>query len=184
MTTMATSRKEVPSTSRQVRTRLAEALNLDLIGPWAGYELAEERLPGWVRPSNWYLTGFLVPSGTRIEHGMDADEDEDLDETPESGGLAEESSEERRAAKRSFFPSSMGLSFLVAKQAQTLDVTVRWGDYEPSEIEGSDGKPLPVWQRQPHEQTMPVSIAEAGDLAVHDSGGLRLHVEERVFQGV
>ena len=171
--------RNAPSNTLEVRTRLAEALNLDLIGPWAHHELAEERLPGWVRPSNWYLTGFLVPSGTRIEHGIDADEDEDLDETPESGGLAEESSEERRAAKRSFFPSSMGLSFLVARQAQTLDVTVRWGDYEPSEIEGSDGKPLPVWQRQPHERTMPVSIAEAGDLAVHDSGGLRLHVEER-----
>ena len=40
-------------------------LKLDLVGPWAGHALAEERLPGWVRPSNWYLTGFLIPSGRR-----------------------------------------------------------------------------------------------------------------------
>ena len=37
-----------------------------------------------------------------------------------SAGLAEESSEERRAARKGFFPSSMGLSFLVAKDARAL----------------------------------------------------------------
>ena len=116
-----------PTTSPQVRARLAEALSLDLIGPWAQHELAEERLPGWVRPSNWYLTGFLVPSGTKPEQGVDGDEDGELDETPASGGLAEESSEERKAAKRGFFPSSIGLSFLVDKEAQALSVTLRWG---------------------------------------------------------
>ena len=193
----------MPTTSQKVRTRLAEALNLDLIGPWAGYELAKESLPGWVRPSNWYLTGFLVPSGTRPEHYTDADSDEDLDETPESGGLAEESSEERKAAKRGFFPSSMGLSFLIAKQAQTLDVTVRWGDYQQAEREGGDGKPLSVWQRRPQERIIQVSIAQGRapskpdsaitamrpasndaaaqtkDLPIPDSNGLCLHVEQR-----
>ena len=191
------------STSPQVRARLAEALNLDLIGPRAQHELAEERLPGWVRPSNWYLTGFLVPSGARPEQqGVDADEDEELDETPASGGLAEESSEERKAAKRGFFPSSIGLSFLVAKEAQALSVTVRWGDYEPGEVEDGEGKPLKVWQRRPRERTMQVSIApsenpsepdsaspmqppsteaaaQAGDFPIPDSNGLCLHVDER-----
>ena len=41
----------------EVRSRLREALEVDLIGPGAGHPLAHERLPGWVRPSNWYLTG-------------------------------------------------------------------------------------------------------------------------------
>lgn len=50
--------------SLEVRARLVEALKLDLVGPWAGHTLAEERLPGRVRPSNWYLTGFLIPSET------------------------------------------------------------------------------------------------------------------------
>ena len=34
------------------------------------------------------------------------------------------------SAKRSFFPSSMGLSFFVAAEAENLPVTVRWGDYQ------------------------------------------------------
>ena len=99
-----------PATSLDVRDGLVEALKLDLVGPWAGHALAEERLPGWVRPSNWYLTGFLIPSGTPPEKSGDADEDDDLGEIPESAGLAEESNEERKAAKKGFFPSSMGLN--------------------------------------------------------------------------
>ena len=55
-------------------TTLIKALRLDLVGPWPGHELDEERLPGWVRPSNWYLTGFLIPSGSPPQHTADADE--------------------------------------------------------------------------------------------------------------
>src|SRR5438093_1662983 len=127
-----------PASSSEVRDRLVEALKLDLVGPWAGHALAEERLPGRVRPSNWYLTGFLIPSGSPPEKSADADEDDDIGEIPESAGLAEESNEERKAAKKGFFPSSMGLSFLVPKEARALTVTVRWGDYAPAEIEGAD----------------------------------------------
>ncbi len=58
---MAAKEDPVPATSLEVRERLVEALKLDLVGPWAGHALSEERLPGWVRPSNWYLTGFLLP---------------------------------------------------------------------------------------------------------------------------
>ena len=80
---------------------------------------------------------------------------------PESAGLAEESNEERKAAKKGFFPSSMGLSFLVPKETRALTVTVRWGDYAQAEIEGTDGKPLSVWQRQPREETVPVALTGA-----------------------
>ena len=170
--------------SATVRQRLVEALNLDLIGPWDGHTLAAERLPGWVRPSTWYLTGFLIPSGTRPELSADADEDDDIDETPASSGLAEESSEERKAAKKGFFPSSMGLSFLVAAEADALAVIVRWGEYERAKVEGADGKSESAWLRRANERTLPVSLSGAGehrpgDLVVPDSGGLRLHVDER-----
>ena len=171
-----------PANSVEIRGQLVEALKLDLVGPWAGHALAAERLPGWVRPSNWYLTGFLIPSGTPPEKSADDDEDDDLGEIPESAGLAEESSEERKAAKKGFFPSSMGLSFLVPKETGALTVTVNWGDYEQTEIEGADGKAVSVWQREPREATVPVELTRADDPMVHDvpdSGGLQLHVVER-----
>ncbi len=113
-----------------VRSRLREALELDLIGPGVGHPLADERLPGWVRPSNWYLTGFLVPRGASAEQRADADADDDFEpEVAGDGGLGDDSTEDRRAAKKGFFPSSMGLSFLVAEGVEELHVTVRWGDY-------------------------------------------------------
>ena len=74
-----------PTDSLEVRARLVDALRLDLVGPWPGHELAEERLPGWVRPSNWYLTGFLIPSGTPPDRRADADEDDEIGEVPAVG---------------------------------------------------------------------------------------------------
>jgi hypothetical protein len=162
---------------------LVEALKLDLVGPWAGHQFAEERLPGWMRPSNWYLTGFLIPAGTALERSADADEDDELGEIPEAAGLAEESNEERKAAKKGFFPSSMGLSFLVPGETRTLAVTVRWGDYELAEIDGPGDKPTPLWQRHPREATIQVALTGAADPVVQDvpgSGGLRLHTIERL----
>jgi hypothetical protein len=173
-----------PVTSLEVREKMVEAVKLDLVGPWAGHALAEERLPGWVRPSNWYLTGFVIPSGTPPGKSADADEDDDIEEIPESAGLAEESNEEREAAKKGFFPSSMGLSFLVRQEAPALNVTVYWGDYAQAEIEGSDGKPISVWQRQPREERVALALTGAGDPRVHDvpsSTGLQLHIVERLI---
>ncbi len=169
-----------PANSVEVRDRLIEALKLDLVGPWAGHGLAEERLPGWVRPSNWYLTGFLIPSDTPAEQKDDDDDDDDFGgEVSEEAGLPEESSEERKAAKKGYFPSSMGLSFLASKEAEKLHVTVRWGDYASASIEGLDGKKISVWQRT--SCTAEVEVALDGDdpIDIPDSGGLRLYVVNR-----
>ena len=104
-----------PGSSAEVRKRLIEALNLDLVGPWVGHSLADERLLGWRRPSNWYLAGFLIPSGSAADTSADADEDDDMGgEVPESAGLAEESNEERKAARKGYFPSSIFVLFNVS----------------------------------------------------------------------
>lgn len=169
-----------PTTSLEVRDRLVEALKLDLIGPWPGHQLAEERLPGHTRPSNWYLAGFLIPANTSPEQGSDPTEDEDDDPVPEDAGLPEESSEERRVAKKAFFPSSMGLSFLVPAAAREISVEVTWGDYAPVEIEDADGKTISVWQRTPGVASQTVRLPERdSEVPVPDSGGLVLHVSVR-----
>ena len=171
-----------PANSAKVRADLAHALDMDLIGPPADHELAEERVPGWVRPSNWYLAGFLVPAGAPPEQNADADEEEELDETPAVGGLAEESAEERRPARRGFFPSSIGISVLVARNVETLEVIARWGDYAPVESEDEEGKAASVWQRAPGKFVLRLSLGAEQSHDVPDSGGLRIHVRERPIE--
>jgi hypothetical protein len=163
---------------------LVEALRLDLVGPCNGHSLEDENLPGWVRPSNWYLTGFLIPTGTSPEQRADPDEDDDLDEVPESTGLVEESNEERKAARKAYFPSSIGLSFLVPEPVRALDITIRWGDYRRAEVSiNGDDSPTSVWQRTPREVRMPnVSLPlgrEPTTREVPDSAGLSIHLVQR-----
>ena len=172
----------VPASSEDVRERLVDALKLDLVGPWPDHPYADERLRGWERPSNWYLTGFLIPTGTPPEQASDSDEDDELD-VVEPGGLVEESAEERRAAKKSYFPSSMGLSLLVPAGCSALEVVVGWGDYDRAKVPGRDGETADVWQRTPRQETVQVALAggsTAQDLTVRGSGGLQLHVVDRV----
>ena len=196
----------------EVRSRLREALQLDLIGPWSGHPLENERLRGWERPSNWYLTGFLVPRGAPFKQRADADADDDFEaEVKEKAGLGDDSIEERRAAKRGFFPSSMGLSFLVGEAVESLEITVRWGDYrlvrEGEQAQNGRGhpgagtdsgaaKPRKIsvqewWQRIPREETIAMVLPAAGHRhpgTVPESGGLVLHsvarpVDAAVFGG-
>ena len=177
-----------PANASEVRERLEEALRLNLIGPGSDGPLAEEELPGWIRPSNWYLTGFLVPRGAPPEQRADDDaEDDSGSEVPEGAGLTEESAEELKAAKRGFFPSSIGLSFLVPAGEEALNATVRWGDYakgEASEERDKDSKPFPVWRRIPRSATVPLALGGtegAETLEIRGSGGLRLHIVKRLL---
>ena len=170
-------------TSEEVRRALTRALRLDLIGPGRGAEHADESLPGWERPSVWYLTGFLVPSVTPAAERADDDADDDFDaEVPERPGLAEESAEQGKRAKRRFFPSSMGLSFLVRPGAKTIRVTVTWGDYRRAKREDLAGKSVDAWVREPRAETIEIGLGSPESQRIHtvpDSGGLVLHIAER-----
>lgn len=180
---MATAKKQSTAiTSLDVRNQLVEALRLDLVGPWPGHPLAEEKLPGWMFPSNWYLTGFLIPSGTPPENMTDPTDDDDLDVVPESAGLSEENTEEGKPAKRAYFPSSMGLSFLVSARTDSLRVKVNWGDYTHIKPETDDGQALPFWQRIPQHQEMDIPLRHRmnpATFSIHDSKGLQICVVER-----
>ena len=176
-----------PAGALEVRERLVDALELDLVGPWAGHELEREMLRGWERPSNWYLTGFLVPVDAPEDQAADADAEDELEEAPEHEGLAEEGADDRVAAKKSFFPSSMGVSTLVASGAASLTVTVRWGDYAVDELpadEEDERRTVSVWRREPREAyvTLDLGADGAGDpVAVPGSDGLELQLVERAL---
>ena len=175
------------ATPLDVRRCLVQALRFDLVGPGATGFRAEERIQPWLHPSNEYLIGFLVPSGAPAEHRSDPSADEEMEELPERSGLdEEESGAERRAAKKSFFPSSLGLSFLLPAGCSPLRVNARWGDYRYVELEPEEGaaegeeekKKEFAWQRIPQVRTLDWEVSERTEapveIAVPDSGGLKL----------
>ncbi len=174
--------------SAEARAEITRALRLDLVGPGADGYLAYEQLPGWVRPSNWYLTGFLVPRHAGFEQRADADSGDEMEpEVCEDIGAGDDSSEDRRAAKAGFFPSSMGLSFLAAPGTDRVTAVVRWGDYRKVEgkVSAEEGSELPDrWQRAQCEATLSIVLPEDDSprhLPVPDSRGLEVHVVARTM---
>ncbi|MEB3310046.1 MAG: DISARM system helicase DrmA [Snowella sp.] len=183
------------TTSAQVRTELVEALQLDLIGPTPDdLERAHEILPQ--APTKWYLTGFLAPFGSPVEVRSDDIGDEELDEQAGNTASEDNAVPETAAARKSTFPSSMGLSFLISEQVLTLEAKVCWGDYYPiypeedelsPESEEEDNKSKKQrqkshWQRVPRAAKLiiPLStIAQQKKIEIPESGGLALVIANR-----
>jgi hypothetical protein len=138
-----------------VRDSLTSALSLDLVGPGNDGIHAEEVLP--LPPSRWYLTGFLAPWNAPSSQKRDEDDTQGELEYGEAGGPGDddEATPEPRAARRSHFPSSMGLSVLVPAGATELRVGVQWGDYTP---DLKDNVATGEWQRRQRQETVVVPL--------------------------
>lgn len=125
-------------TSRDVRTNLVEALQLDLIGPDNDHLCAHELLPE--SPYKWYLTGYLMSTKAPEEIRWDETSDEEIDQAGESG-TDDDGPIDRAPGGKSFLPSSIGMSVLLAPGSNELKLIARWGDYiwESEQEETSDG---------------------------------------------
>ncbi len=190
------------TTSHQVRSQLITALQLDLIGPTPeDIDHQEETLDQ--APSKWYLSGFLVPHGAPLEQRIDDTGNEDLDLMTGGSSADDENVPEKTFAKKAFFPSSMGLSFLVPQNASQLNVTVQWGDYFPikndhhPEFETSSTEQLQTtpdksnnqnpsqnlsgcWKRIPRQVDITVPLPDHPQtIPIPDSDGLNLVISIR-----
>ena len=91
----------------EVRRGLVDALKLDLVGPDNGSDLEAEVLTQ--APSRWYLTGFLVPlEADPAQKSDDTAQDEFDFEGGDSDAGDDDTIPETPAARRAFFPSSIG----------------------------------------------------------------------------
>jgi hypothetical protein len=184
------------TTSAEVRSQLMDTLRLDLVGPRPGTDdharYQHEVLP--IAPSKWYLTGFLVPYEAPLTHRSDDDGDDSIDQPGRVIEGDDDTAPEQASARKAFFPSSMGLSVLVARDTAQLRVRVAWGDYLPLQVaaeaggerEVDDSRPRRHWQRQPGEAEVIVSIG-TGDqperTEVPGSDGLQVVVSVRQTGG-
>ena len=177
--------------SAETRDELGKILELDLIGPWPGHERESEILDR--PPSREYLTGFIVPyeppegrPSPQLQLMGEDTEQEGIDEV-RGAGLDDDQSPEAASSRRAYFPSSIGISVLVPKEATSIKVTVVWGDYklvaapENGEGQGDGDRPRssrPRWERKQRRAEEVVSvakpIAKPVFVEVAGSNGLRL----------
>lgn len=122
--------------STSVRETLVETLRLDLVGPDNNHAFSRELLPE--SPIRWYLTGFLVPTDAPIAQRFDETSTEEIEEGGDTEGTDDVRDPDRPAARKSFLPSSIGLSVLVSRDTTSLDVKVSWGDYVYEDEQGGE----------------------------------------------
>lgn len=132
-------------TPSDIRDELTDMVIRDLLGPAGGpdEELSQYEDHAYSR----YLVGMLAPKGSEVAGGeLDelaaGDGDEGEEGAPESGV----------PAGSTYFPSSMGLSFVVSAEAKEIIVEAEWGQYlraKSTVQKKKDGSEANVWQRHP-----------------------------------
>jgi hypothetical protein len=192
-----------PTTPVDVRERLVDMLRRDLVGPHPDLDpdLAREVLEG-TGPSTWYLTGFLSPylktaaeKRAELAGEQQAEEQAELNledqratEGIEQGapgpGAAPDAEATEPPPRRSFEPSSIGLTVLLPRDAKTLSARITWGDYvteppldaalidpELREEASKEGRALHAppnsslsWRRLPREERMSIPLDRVGEV--------------------
>ncbi len=132
-------------TPSNLRDELTDMVIRDLLGPAGGSdeELNQHEDHAYQR----YLVGMLAPKASEIAGG-------ETDELAAAGGdEGEEGAPESGVpAGSTYFPSSMGLSFVVAAETKEIVVKAEWGQYlrvKSANQQKKDGSPANVWKRNP-----------------------------------
>jgi hypothetical protein len=128
-----------------LRDELTDMIIFDLLGPAGGTEEELSQFEDHVYGR--YLVGMLAPQSSEIPGG-------ELDELATGDGDdGEEGAVDAGVpAGSTYFPSSMGMSFVVAAEAKEIIVEAEWGRYlriKSTTQQKKDGSPAPVWRRHP-----------------------------------
>lgn len=124
-------------TSQQIREKLVETVQLDLVGPSNDHDFAHEFLPQ--SPQRWYLNGYLVPQAA--PEALRKTKDEEITDEAATGSSGDDNDQPEPQGQVSYLPSSMGLSVLVGPHVSKITAVLRWGDYV-GENEGEKDKEI------------------------------------------
>ena len=142
-----------------IRDELTAMVVKDLLGPAEGPE--EELDQREDHAYGRYLVGLLAPMSAVVEGevmdslGTDGVDDQEVGTTDAS-----------TSAKDSFFPNSIGMSFMVEGSEEAITIESTWGRYRrvksERQVKKINGEPALVWKREPHEGEPLVLPLKAG----------------------
>lgn len=132
------------ATPSAIRDELTDMVIRDLLGPAGGPEEELGQFEDHVYAR--YLVGMLAPKGSEIDGG-------ELDELATGDGEEGEegNTDSGVPAGSTYFPSSMGMSFVVEADTKEIVVEAEWGKYlriKSANQQKKDGNPANVWKRQ------------------------------------
>lgn len=158
------------ASSYRVREEFERLVVGDIHGPVFG---PDEILPASPIPHDRYLVGMLAPSEVRVQPGQTDDSGNAQDE---SGGDVSGSD---RVASVGFFPSSIGLSFVLDEAVAEIEVRAEWGQYKKEtrpakdleDLTGfyrskkdADKNEIRIWRRYPQTGVVNLTVQD-GDIA-------------------
>ncbi len=134
-----------PITPHAIRDELTSIVVNDLLGPAGGPE--EELDQREDRVTGRYLIGMLATRSTSVEAEEQDALGTDQQDDPEAG--ATDASTPPRAT---FFPNSIGLSFVVESEAKAILIKAEWGRYRrvksATQTNKRTGAEALVWKRE------------------------------------
>jgi hypothetical protein len=176
-------------TSADVRDHLMTALRGDIFGadtrPQAhdAHMANHETLRPGIRPSSFYLFGFLVPADevamatAEQEQGIIRETISEEQDDANAPAQEDEGGGREQKQRSRLQPSSLGLTVFVAPDCEGIDATVRFANYIPEPPISEDilkGAPKSVadeisWRRDP--RTLPYKISRADIARALDTPG-------------
>lgn len=133
------------TTPASIRDQLTELVVTDLLGPTGGKD--EELDQREDRVTGRYLVGMLAPKSSPLDAGEQDELGTDESDDPEVGP-----SERSATSTDTFFPNSIGMSFLVEPATKSILIRTEWGRYRreksATQINKKTGSEATVWKRQ------------------------------------
>ena len=147
----------------EVRQKIIDAIRADLIGPIDENEILREN------PRFAYLVGMLDIQTDNEESSSSGEQEIDADMAFEDGEdftAGEDDDNEPISITHFQLPSSIGISFYIQSDTESINLDVTWGDYVKSSEKyiGNDEKERsrPIYIRQPMKETICVKFKDFG----------------------
>ena len=145
----------------EVRQKIIDAIRIDLIGPKEEEEILEEN------PRYAYLVGMLDIQSDDEDYSGAGEQEVDADMAFEDGEdftAGEDDDNEPISTTHFQLPSSIGISFYVQSDIESINLDVTWGDYEKSseKYTGKDEKEhsRAIYKRRPMKETVHIQFKD------------------------